>query len=189
MKKLLNKLGVLSMGMAVSFIMFSCSASMDSLLDDLEKASNKGNVEQLNKITEKIAARTDELTDEQAKRFYDIYDDYDKDNWDIPKEFKALRKILSAEKEKDEFERELEEGLIEPAEAEDEEMVEVADEDDLDDLNDAIEEVGKAYESAAKEVGKAYEKAGKEYETALKESQKEYDKAMQDAQNAMKGLY
>ncbi len=133
MKKLLNKLGLLSMGMAFSFIMFSCSASMDSLLDDLEKASNKGNEEQLNKITEKIAARADELTYEQAKRFYDIFDEYGGYfDWGIPIGLdKTLDKILSTEKEN---------GLIEPLEAEEREPFDALEAEDPIELDDDIDD-------------------------------------------------
>ncbi|MBO4739182.1 MAG: hypothetical protein J5606_06430 [Bacteroidales bacterium] len=70
MKKLLNKLGVLSMGMAVSFVMFSCS-SVDGLLDDYEKACKKGDVEKMAKIEKKLKDK--ELTKEQKKRVSEIY--------------------------------------------------------------------------------------------------------------------
>lgn len=69
MKKLFKSLGLLSMGMAVSFVMFSCS-SVDGLLDDYEKACKKGDAEKAAKIVEKLKDK--ELTKEQSKRLSEI---------------------------------------------------------------------------------------------------------------------
>ncbi len=93
MKKLFKSLGLLSMGIAVSFVMFSCS-SIDGLLDDYEKACKKGDVEKVAKISLKLEEKSDnkELTEEQDKRWSKIILDCEIDD----KEFnKAIDKLLN----------------------------------------------------------------------------------------------
>ena len=96
MKKLFKSLGLLSMGMAVSFVMFSCS-SVDGLLDDYEKACKEGDVEKAAKCCLKLEKKADnkKLTEEQDKRWSKLIFDCNIDDEEFEK---AIDKLLKNEK-------------------------------------------------------------------------------------------
>lgn len=60
---------------AASFLMLSACTSVDSLIDQMEKASKEGDVEKLEKIGEKIKRKTnngEDLTPSQSSRIMSI---------------------------------------------------------------------------------------------------------------------
>lgn len=69
MKKVITKIGMLTACVALGLTMFGCSQSVDSLLDDFEKACANKDIEKVTKIENKLVEKKSEMTQEQIDRF------------------------------------------------------------------------------------------------------------------------
>ena len=72
MKKVITKIGMLTACVALGLTMFGCSQSVDSLLDDFEKACANKDIEKVTKIENKLVEKKSEMTQEQLQRFSEI---------------------------------------------------------------------------------------------------------------------